>query len=296
MTIILLLLSIAGYVITILGMGALSKRLFRNNADQLYFQLIRNVICLIIMAAIYRAIFPSVLTILLAAAMGAALLICSVFSIIAYQRGPVSISVLITSSLAMVISALAGPVFWGEAISAWQITGIVLSVASMVLLTERTLIKETSFFWIVALFLTGLSGGMQGVIQKILAMSAYAAESNEFVTYSVLFSMLGSLAMLLVVRRKKDEHVSYHMNWKICTAFALQAVLYVFLNVNNLKLVASLPTVIFFPAYSIGGLLLTTIASIILFREKMTGRQIAGFIVGLAALLLISGTLESIKV
>jgi len=231
---------------------------------------------------------------ILSAVMGAALLISSVFSIMAYQRGPVSISVLIVSSLAMVISALGGPIIWGEAISVWQIVGIILSVTSMVLLTEKTLIEKTSVIWVFLLLISGIGGGMQGIIQKALAMSPYAGESNEFVTYSIVFSLIAYVVMFLFTTKKKGERVSYKMDWKIFGFFALQAVLYVFLNINNLNLVSKLPTVVFFPAYCIGGLLLTTIASLILFKEKMSGRQIAGFIAGMVALFLISGVLETI--
>jgi len=294
MIVVLLLLSITGYVATLLGMGALSKRLFKNNADQLYFQLIRNVVCLILMVVIYKAIFPSRYTFLLSAAMGVALLISGAFSIVSYQLGPVSISVLVSSSIAMVLSALAGPVVWGEMISIWQVIGIVLSVLSMVLLTEKELIEKTSLVWVLAIVLAGIGGGMQGVIQKFLAMSDCASESNEFVTYSIFFSAIATALMLLVFSKKKNEKISFKMDGKVAAAFLLMSGLYIFLNINNLYLVANLPTIVFFPAYSIGGLLLTSVASVIMFKEKMSPRQIIGFVVGVVALLLISGTLEAI--
>jgi len=79
------------------------------------------------------------------------------------------------------------------------------------------------------------------------------------------------------------------MTVKAGSVFAVMAMLELFLNVNNLKLVMALPTVIFVPSYSIGGLLLSVAASVVLFREHLTKRQILGVISGLSALILISG-------
>jgi len=294
MTFILLLLSIAGYVIIMLGMGSLSKNLFRNTADQMYFQLFRNTLCFLLMALIYRALLPSGLTLLLAFGMGMACLVSSVFNLVSYAKGPISLSVLIISSLSMIIASVAGPIFWGEPISILQIIGILLSVASMALLTEPSLVKETSFGWIISMLLAGIGGGLQGPMQKALANSSCAGETNEFITYSFLFSAIATLILLLYFRVKKQEKVTYKMDLKIFGLFMVQVFLSIFLNINNLKLVAELPTVIFFPAYSIGGLLLVTVASVFLFNEQMSTRQKVGFGTGIVALLLISGVLESL--
>lgn len=298
----LLLASIAAYVIVMLGMGSLGKNVFQTTRDRLLFQIVRNAMCVVIMVAftllLGHSLLPSGFVLLLAGAMGAAQLLSSVSSLACFKYGPVSISILIYSSMSMLISALAGPVFWHESISFFQIVGIFLSVLSMTLLTEKSPEKKTSFMWVICLILAAVGGGMQGPIQKVLTTSAYAAENMEFITYSFVFSTVASvITFFLIAGVKKngsDGSVTYRIRGKVFWLFVSQAALSVFLNINNLKLVKELPTVIFFPAYNIGGLLITTIASRFLFREKMNGRQTAGFIVGLFALLLISGTLEKL--
>jgi len=297
MIIFLLLLSIAAYVTVMIGMGQLGKNVFQNAKDRMYFQLIRNFFCIIMMAVIGRAFVPSGFTLFLAACMGMATLLSSVTSLACFKYGPVSISILIYSSLSMLISSLAGPIFWGESISFLQIVGIVLCLASMTLLTERSLVEKTRPIWFLFLILAGIGGGLQGPIQKVLATSAYAGERMEFITYTFIFSTITPLILLAVAKLKDRknpetaEKVTYKLKGYVFWMFLLQAALSVFLNINNLKLVAELPTVVFFPSYSIGGLLITTLASRFLFNEKMTARQTAGFVTGLCALLLISGIL-----
>lgn len=293
MVIFSLFLSVMAYVLVMLGMGSLGKNVFSNTRDQLFFQIVRNFLCIIMMAVIGHRFLPHGLTLLLAGAMGAASLLSSVSSLACYQYGPVSISILIFSSMSMLISSLAGPVFWKESISILQIIGIVLSVVSMALLTEKSLVQKTSFKWFIFLILAGIGGGMQGPVQKILATSAYANENIEFITYSFVFSTLASvITYFLICRTKKEERITYKIRGTVLLLFLSQTVLAVFLNINNLQLVKDLPTVIFFPAYTIGGLLITTIASRFMFKEKMSSRQTGGFICGLFALLLISGTLD----
>ena len=290
-----LFLSVLAYVLVMLGMGRLGKDVFRNTRDQLFFQIVRNFLCIVLMAVIGRRFLPHGFTLLMAGAMGAATLLSSVSSLACCRYGPVSISILIFSSFSMLISSLSGPVFWKESISILQIAGMVLSVLSMALLTEKSLVQKTSPKWFVFLFLAGIGGGMQGPVQKALTTSAYAGENTEFILYSFIFSTIASIiTYFLAGKGNKKEQITYKVKGTVLLLFISQALLSVFLNINNLKLVEELPTIIFFPAYTIGGLLITTIASRFLFKEKMTLRQTVGFISGLFALLLVSGTLDKI--
>lgn len=294
MIILLLLLSVAAYVAVTLGMGYLGKKTLKTTADMMYFQLVRNIGCVICMAIIAGTFAASKLTVLLGAAMGLAALISSVGNLLAFKYGPVSVSVLIVSSLAMLLASLAGPIFWHESVSTLQIIGMGLCILSMLLLTEKSVVKKASFAWILALLAGGFGGGVQGPIQKVLATSDCAGENLAFVLYTFIFCTLASLIVLLLVRRGGDAEKKqplFSLKGRILLLVLSQTVLSVFLNINNLHLVAELPTVIFFPSYSIGGLLLTSVASCLLFKEKLSKRQLIGFGVGLAALLLISGVL-----
>ena len=319
MIVIMLLLSILAYVGIMLASGGLGKSLFKNNRDRFVFQIMRDLIGLLALVIIWHRLTPHGTTLAYSAAMGLAVLLSTVFSITSYRYGPVGISIMLFSSIAMLISSLSGPVFWGEPISLLQIIGVVLSVLAMWLLTEKCVVGKTSVKWLVFILLAGIGGGMQGPVQKLLATSEYAGENIEFITYTFAFSVVASfLAMFVIcdlkrllpgkVAEKSEENPSeagensrdtaekltYKLSPKIAAGFAGISALSVFLNINNLNLVSKLPTVIFFSAYSVGGLLITNVAGNILFKEKMTVRQTVGFVTGLIALLLISGTLDGL--
>ncbi|MDO4488527.1 MAG: EamA family transporter [Eubacteriales bacterium] len=289
MIIISLLMSVAAYVTVLITSGQLAKGAFENTADRLYFQVVRNVLCVIMMFLITRTLKASGLTMILAAVMGLASLVSSFFSLICYRLGPISISVLLINLITLIISSLSGPIIWGEAITLFQILGIVMAMASMALLTEKSVVKKASFMWVVTLILSGISAGVQGPIQKVLTNSAYAGERQEFVLYTFIFSTIASIILLLFVNGAMKEKRSFKFNKGITFLFILQAVLSLFLNINNLKLVGELPTTVFFPAYTVGGLLLSSVISIYLFREKPTVRRIIGLVIGLVSLLFISG-------
>lgn len=219
-----LILSVLAYVIVVLGMGRLGKNVFKNTKDQLFFQFIRNLMAVAMMVVIVlvtkSSFLPHGFTLLLAGCMGLATLLSSVSSIECYRHGPVGISVLIFSSMAMLISTLSGPIFWHESISVFQIIGIVLSLASMVLLTEKSLVKKASFKWIIFLILAGIGGGAQGPIQKVLATSAYAGENIEFITYTFVFCSVASLiAFFLLGNREKEEKVTYRIKGTVLALF-----------------------------------------------------------------------------
>ena len=56
----------------------------------------------------------------------------------------------------------------------------------------------------------------------------------------------------------------------------------------NLTLAGSLDSLIYYPVANGGALLLTVLVSAVVFREKLTGRRLVGFIAGLASIILLS--------
>ena len=57
-----------------------------------------------------------------------------------------------------------------------------------------------------------------------------------------------------------------------------------FNNVINLFLVGVMPSAVFFPVVNVGGLLLSILASLALFREKLSKKQWLGLAAGILAI------------
>ena len=59
------------------------------------------------------------------------------------------------------------------------------------------------------------------------------------------------------------------------------------LNFLNLSLSGKLPSVILFPIYNIGSMLLSSIISSIIYKDKPTKRQSVGFVLGIVAIFIV---------
>ena len=58
-------------------------------------------------------------------------------------------------------------------------------------------------------------------------------------------------------------------------------------NFINLSLSGKLPSVILFPVYNIGSMLLSSLISAIIYKDKPTKRQGIGFAIGIVAILIV---------
>ena len=61
-------------------------------------------------------------------------------------------------------------------------------------------------------------------------------------------------------------------------------------NRLNVTLSGALPGVVFFPIFNGSVIILSTLAGLIFFGERLKGSQIAGMVIGVAALMLASGS------
>ena len=65
-------------------------------------------------------------------------------------------------------------------------------------------------------------------------------------------------------------------------------------NRLNITLTGTLPSVVFFPLFNGSVIVLSTLAGVILFGERLNRKQIYGILLGTAALMLASGTVDGI--
>ena len=60
-------------------------------------------------------------------------------------------------------------------------------------------------------------------------------------------------------------------------------------HIINLKLVAEMPAAMFFPICSGSRILLSALVDVVFFKEKLSKRQIASFILGFGAIMMLAG-------
>lgn len=224
-------------------------------------------------------------TLLCAVLYGITVCALQTFSIITMRIGPMSLTALIVS-YGMIIPALAGPIFWHESFGALQIAGLSLIIVSLWLIRDKDGAKKSvTLRWMLLLIACFLLSGTAGLIEKIHQSTSGRDEKAAFVLVGCCVMLAVSLLAALLTAKKTKRAVSLKKLSLSGSAAGLTVGLY---SIVNLTLAGELNSLIYYPIANGGFLLLAMLASIVLFREKLTRLKSAGFLVGLCAIILLS--------
>ena len=124
-------------------------------------------------------------------------------------------------------------------------------------------------------------------MQKVLGYSDYSQEQNGFLLVAMAVSALFALGSFLYRRYGKGEVPTLKLLSAATPAAAINGVCMVVCNVVNLYLAAVMPSILFFPLFNGGALLLLTAVAFLVFRERLNRVQTVGFLIGVAAVFLL---------
>ena len=266
------------------------KDTLKNQSDNLYFNLVGNILVLVVITVLggWKAVAAT--TFLYGTGMGVFNLVSGLLYALALACGPMSLTTLIQLGISLVVSALLGPVFWHEPISAYQAVGIVLILVSMVLTSNTKVDKNVSVTWLVLTIFAGATNASLGLFQKLQQTSAHPEEQMGFLFWTFIFSTGINIVWLLFrTKAGKKEPVTFEMKGKALLFALLCGVSMAAQHIINLKMVGALPTAVFFPLCSGSRILFTALLGIFWFKEKLSKRQLIGFIIGFGALMLVAG-------
>ena len=264
-----------------------SKQYLKNQTDNLSFNLVGNALVIVILIFAGGAVKVSGYTLKVAMGMGIFNLLSGLLFSLSLANGPMALTTLIQLGISLVLSALWGPVFWQERITVWQIAGIALLLVSMVLTSNAKVDKNITFKWLIITIAGGMANSALGLFQKFITTSAYADEQMGFLFYA--FILCTACNLIWVSLRKKKEPVSFTFDKNITVIALICGVTMSLQHIINLKLVGVLPTVVFFPICTGLRILLTALVGIVIFKEKLSKRQLIGFVIGFASLFMVAG-------
>lgn len=130
-------------------------------------------------------------------------------------------------------------------------------------------------------------------MQKVHQSSEYSGEINAFLFVAFVSSAI-ICATVGVVSRIKERPLCFEdgdgatdkKTFAVLIACMLLSGLCIAVNNKlNLYLSGVMASAVFFPIVNGGGLVLTTLAAVILFKEKLTKKQIFGIIVGIGSVI-----------
>ena len=204
----------------------------------------------------------------------------------AYQVGSVSLTAFV-KNLSLVGVAFWGFLFWDTPLEMNVIIGIVLIVAALYLCfkSDKGKREAISLQWI--LFASMLLVGNAGcsIIQKYQQMAFDAEYKNAFMVMGVAISFLVCLGILFFGERCRLGEIK-----KASFVFPIVGgVSSALLNLLILVLISTaLSESIIFPGIAVGGLILTILFSILIYKEKINLYRWIGLFVGAISLVFLN--------
>lgn len=206
-------------------------------------------------------------------------------SIIAMSVGAMSTTA-ICVMYGMIIPSVAGPIFWAEPIGFLQIVGIVMMIVSLWFLKGKTPpeSRKKTNKWILLALVAFVLSGMAGVMEKIHQSTSGREERTSFVfvacVFMFAFSVLGGL--ITYIKREKKQAAVFPI-------LAIPSGLVIgFYSMVNLTLSGKLDSMIYYPIANGGAMILTVVASVMIFKEKFDRSRIIGTVVGILGILFLS--------
>ena len=230
----------------------------------------------------------SVFTIVLGVVFGAVTALQGITNIAALQVGPMSYTSVIIS-FSTLISALSGAMFFGEGLGWAQIVGIVLMLVSFTLAAKSDNDeKKANVKWLFLCLIAFAATGGIGVMQKVHQSSSYRDELNAFLIVAFIASafLCSIFAYLLKTHSeeaKEQEVKSKTQVWFLLGIMIASGACVAINNKFNLYLSGVMDSAVFFPIVNGGGLVLATLAAVLLFKEKLSKKQWVGVVFGIAS-------------
>lgn len=208
------------------------------------------------------------------------------FLLMSMATGSMSFSVLF-SYLGLIVPTLYSILIGAQSVKAYQLIGLLLMIVTLYLCVGAKSETKITLKWIIYSVLSFLAWGGVGLIQFLHQSSPHKDEISGFLIWSFIIMIVMFFVMYLVARKNTHEEPKYIIKSN-ATWIALGAGLIVgATNKVNLYLSGALPSIVFFPIINGGVIILSGIASILVFKEKLNKNQIAGIILGIVSICLL---------
>ena len=246
---------------------------------------VMSAIVLMLMAGFRQA---SLVTWLLGSAFGIITMLQTITQMNALECGPMSYT-MVMIYCSTVVSAISGALFWNEQIQLAHVIGIILMLISFALAVKKQPgEKGMSFKWLLWSLGAFATTGAIGVMQKLHQNTQYKGELNEFLVIAFGISTVISVAYLGILAKKKQLKPAPQVakiRWLLLAVMVIGGISGALCNQWNLYLSGVMDSAVFFPLFNGGGLVITTLIAVVLFKEKLSKLQWLGVAFGIASVI-----------
>jgi len=210
----------------------------------------------------------------------------TVGSIYAVKTGSLSLTSLLTS-FSLLIPTFYGIVALDEETSAYLYIGLVLLCASLILVNfngkEDSGNQKITFKWLIYVIISFVGNGICTITQKMQQINQNGMYKNEFMIVALLIVFVGVMIISLITEK----------NHKSCFKPALitggaRGLGNGIVNLLVISLAITMPASVLFPVVSGGGIALTAILAMTLYKERLSLQQILAMIFGIASVVFLN--------
>lgn len=243
----------------------------------------------IALSGIRELVAPDLRTVVIAIVFALSNILVDVCNMQAIKNGSYALSSLFLSSN-FIIPSLSGVMFWNETVSVWQIVGLVLIVCALVAVTvEKKESAAVNKRWIFFAVGSLMFGGCIGLTQKVYCS---AENTNLTLMLVIAFAIKTAFAFVLFALSSRKQYGKLRFEPKnggfLLWTLGMSALM-AYVMKANLYLAGALPSMIAFPCLNGGEILVTTLVSACLYKERLTGRKLVGIIVVVVGIVLVGG-------
>ena len=241
------------------------------------FNTLSYAICILLFGIIALSGGSSLFTVILGLVFGIVTALSNYYKMLSLSLGPMHITLLITTS-SMIIPTLSG-VFFGEKFSIAKLLVVFVLLFFIYLSFEKKNGSRFNKKWLIFCFFAFILQGSIGVLQKIHQSSEHKGEIGGFLFIAFICSLVYSHF------RTKSGFKELGFNTRLYIFAPICGLCTFAMNFLNLKLSGLLPSQLFFPVVNGSAIILSSIMSVMLFKEKPTRRQVIGLCGGILSLI-----------
>jgi drug/metabolite transporter (DMT)-like permease len=186
----------------------------------------------------------------------------------------------------MIIPVLVSVFFYKEPIGVLRLLGICMTVVALCVNVNKEKSNEYKKWFLFCLF-ASLTNGALAVCQQIFGKTEWKDQTQSFVAWSYIIATVFSMFLYLFFRAKGDG-ITFKIKPSVFLySLSVGVILGVFQFINT-KAIANIDGTLLFPTYNAGTLILSTLSSILILKDKLTNNQKISLFIGVAAIVLMN--------
>lgn len=223
---------------------------------------------------------------------GVMMSVCQIATLYSLQVTSVAISNM-SATVSIIIPCFVGMVFFNESITAGKIIGILIFFIAAYLIIAQNGEEKRSFTMksLIACLLIFLTSGFGSISMQLFSNYSKGVSDSLFMLYSYIFNSLILFAFILILIKKQNADEASEttvLSKRLLWLGVVKAVTLFFIQQTNVVLANQIPAAVLFPVLQSGALIMGAIVGWLIFKEKLSVKNIIGIALAIGALVLLN--------